>query len=282
MAPQGARHAVGRLARSRLLHRVASSPPVGYPLILGWQQGWLPKPTSEATANLADGRVLRCQLADRTQRTMYLGLFEPGESRLFRQLLRPGDIVVDAGAHIGWFTTIAANCVGRSGQVVAFEPYPPNAAMLKQNLVQNRCTNARVLETALGSGPGTLALARGHGDSGAVTALDWARDGRAVVPVTTLDEVMDGFGAVALVKIDVEGWEAHVLRGAERTLSRTKHVLIEINRPALTKAGTSPEELFGLLRSAGFARFAPVAQAGLRRLHSSPVSNVLATRAEQD
>jgi FkbM family methyltransferase len=273
---------VSGLARSRLAYRVGASQVVGYPLILGWDKGWLPRPTGEATAVLKDGRQLRCLLADRTQRTMYLGLFEPSETRLFRRLLAPGDTVLDVGAHIGWFTTIAAHCVGSAGEVVAFEPYPPNASMLKENLARNRCTNVRVVETALGSRPGTLALARGRGDSGGVTALDWAHDRPAVVPVTTLDEVTAGLEAVTLAKIDVEGWEPHVLRGAAKTLSRTRYVLIEINRPALAKAGSSPEELFGLLRSSGFVRFMTIAEVGLRRLHRSLVCNVLATRADQD
>jgi hypothetical protein len=70
-----------------------------------------------------------------------------------------------------------------------------------------------------------------------------------------------------------------VLWGAAATLARTAAVLIEINPPALRKAGSSPEEILGVLRAAGFTSVAPVAETGLRRLHRSPVSNVLATRA---
>lgn len=270
------------LARSRLAYRMAASPAVGYVLILCWLKGWLPRPQGNATAHLKDGRLLRCQLADKSQRTMYLGLFEPYETRLLQELLNPGDTFVDVGAHIGWFTTIAARRVGEAGQVVAFEPYEANAVMLRENLAQNDCTNVQVVEMALGSQLGTLTLARGGGDSGGVTAVDWHSlrgSPRVEVPVTTLDHVAGDLGIVALMKIDVEGWESHVLRGAAKMLSRTRSVLIEINRPALAKAGSSPEELFGILRSAGFARFRPVVQGGLRRiLRRAEVSNVLATR----
>lgn len=271
----------GREARRHpghhVLHRVASIPAVGYPLILGWQHGWLPKPGGNATARLRDGRLLQCQLADRTQRTMYFGLFEPRETLLLRELLGAGDTFIDVGAHIGWFTTVAARCVATAGQVIACEPYPANAAMLRRNLARNDCRNVRVVEAALGSQPGVLTLGTA-GDSGGVTALEWARDGRVEVPVTTLDDIAVGVAAVTLIKVDVEGWEARVLSGGERTLARTKYVLIEINRPALKKAGSSPEEVLGLLRKAGFTKFVTVAESGLRKLHRSAVSNVLAMR----
>jgi FkbM family methyltransferase len=265
---------------SRIAYRVATTPVVGYTLILLWQKGVLPKPRGEATARLKDGRRLQCLLADKTQRTMYLGLFEPDETRLLADLLGPGDSCIDVGAHIGWFTTLAAGLVGASGQVVACEPYPSNLILLQKNLDQNGCRNVRLVATALGSRLGTLSLAAGAGDSGAVTALDWAHDGRVEVPMTTLDDISGDLGDIALIKMDVEGWEAQILAGAEETLARTRHVLIEINRPALKKAGSSEEDLFDLLRRAGFTRFHPVTPGGLRRFQRSVVGNVLATRSK--
>jgi FkbM family methyltransferase len=264
----------------RIAYRIISFPLTGYPLILCWREGWLPVPCREAAAHLKDGRVLRCQLADVTQRTMYLGLFEPRETRLLRELLRPGDSFIDAGAHIGWFTTLASRCVGEAGTVIACEAYAPTAGILKANLAANHCGNVRVIEAALGDRQGTLSLGVPAGVSGGVTAADWAslRDRRVEVPATTLDDAASGADDVALLKIDVEGWEAHVLRGASRTLSRTARVLIEINRTALAKAGSSPEEIFGLLRAAGFGTFAPMTGKGLRRLHRSGVINILASR----
>ena len=267
------------LARSHLLYWLASSPMVGYPLLLFWLKGWLSPPSGEAAARLRDGRVLLCQLADRTQRTMFLGLFEPGETRLVQALLKPGDTFIDIGAHIGWFTTIAARRVGRVGQVIAFEPYGANADMLRKNVERNGYENVRIFEVALDDHPGKLTLARAGGDSGGVTALDWASDGRAEVPVFALDAITDDLESPAFIKIDVEGWEAHVLRGAEKTLARARRVLIEINRPALAKADSSPEELFNLLRAAGFVDFQPVPESRYRRLYPSAVQNVLATRS---
>lgn len=263
---------------ARFAYRAAAFPPIGYPLLLCWQRGWLPIPRTEVTSRLSGPRLLRCKLADKTQRTMSLGLFEPGETRLITELLGPGDTFIDVGAHIGWFSTLAASRVGGNGQVIACEPYPANVTALRQNLELNGARNVRVVEAALGSGPGTLRLASA-GDSGGVTALDWAHDGQVEVPLTTLDDVAADLTTIKLLKVDVEGWEPDVLRGATRTLARTGNVLIEVNRPALQKAGSSPEEVFDLLRATGFTSFARVTQPGLRRIsRSDEVINVLVGR----
>jgi FkbM family methyltransferase len=266
------------LVRSRLAFRLASSPLLGYPLILCWNKGWIRRPSGEATALLGDGRTLRCDLADTVHRTMWLGLFEPAESHLLAELLKPGDTFIDVGAHIGWFTTIASRRVGQSGQVIAVEPYPQNASALRTNLELNECQNVRVIDAALGSREGKLTLSKGS-SSGGVTALEWTtRKGLIEVPMSTLDGLAADIDAVALIKIDVEGWEADVLKGASNTLSRTKYVLIEINETSLTKAKSSADQLVEALRSAGFATFTPITQGGVRRLARNPVFNVLAAR----
>jgi|GEM_PF-1093190 len=266
-----------RFLRYRPAYRVASLGIIGYPLIFLWDQHWLPRPQGEATALLRDRRFLKCQLKDRTQRTMYLGLFEPSETRLIGELLTSGDTFVDIGAHVGWFTTIASKRVGQ-GTVLAVEPYASNAMLLKENLARNHCSNVQLVETALGSEPGVITLRRTFGDSGAVTALPWAHDEAVEVPIATLDVVAADLPSVKLMKIDVEGWEAHVLRGGMSTLSRTDYVLIEINNPALREAGTSKDEIIGLLRDAGFANFSIVVERGLRRFVPTSVTNVLASK----
>lgn len=260
------------------LRRLASLPAMGYPLLLAWQKGWLRAPSGVACARQEDGRALRCDLSDRTQRTMCLGLFEPGETRLVSRLLGPGDVFIDVGAHIGWFTTMAARRVQASGRVIACEPYPANARALRENLRINESHNVRVVEAAVSHAAGTLRLARGP-DSGSVTALDWAHDDPAEVPMLTLDELTQGVADVRLLKVDVEGWEAHVLRGGPQTLRRTANVLIEINRPALKKSGSAPEEILQLLRLSGFATFREVPRPGLRWfVPSGEVTNMLAGR----
>ncbi len=267
-----------RLLSHRLWRIVASRGIVGYPLILGWRSGRLPSPQGQATVTLRDGRILTCELGDNTQRTMFLNLFEPIETVLVRELLEPGDLFIDVGAHIGWFTTIGSRCVG-DGLVVAFEPYATNALALNENLTANRCRNVVVVESALGEQAGSISLARST-DSGSVTALPWAQQDRLEVSMAALDEVDAGIelSSAALFKIDVEGWESHVLRGGKKVLSGVRRVIIEINRPSLKMAGSSEEEVFELLRAAGFTNFMRIVQRFPRRYFGNDVFNVLALR----
>lgn len=267
-----------RTYQIRGLYHAATIPIVGYWLLLCWQKGWLPRPHGIKEARLKDGRHLRCELSDRTQRTMFLDLFEPAETHLLLDLLAPGDTFIDVGAHIGWFSTLASRIVQPSGRVIACEPYPANAAALRENLALNGAMNVEVVEAALGGQVGALRLAM-VGDSGDVTSLDWARRGHVDVPMTTLDEITPEAEYVKLLKIDVEGWETNVLRGGARTLAHTSNVMIEINRPALKRANTSADEIFDLLRQAGFTNFLALPQIGLRRLlRSDDVTNMLASR----
>jgi FkbM family methyltransferase len=213
---------------------------------------------------------------------MGLGLFEPAETQLVADILDSGDTFIDVGAHIGWFTTLAAWRVGSAGLVLACEPYPDNARALEANLGLNRISNVRIVGAAIGSEAGSLRLT--GSESGAVTALNrahgYSTQGRHIdVSVQTLDEVASGVEVVKLLKVDVEGWEPQVLRGATRTLARTANVLIEVNRPLLRFASSSEEEIIGILSAAGFTSFAEVRQIGLRRLWpNSEVINILATR----
>jgi FkbM family methyltransferase len=214
---------------------------------------------------------------------MYLDLFEPIDTVLIRELLRPGDVFIDVGAHIGWFTVIGSQCVNH-GRVVAFEPYSTSALVLHENLKANGCDNVVVVETALGERAGTISLALNNGDSGSVTAVSWAVEGRLEVPVNALDDIDVGIelGSAALLKMDVEGWESHVLRGGAKVLSKVRRVIIEINRPSLEMAGSSQKEVFELLRAAGFANFQRILQRFPRRYFANDVFNVLALRPSDD
>ena len=209
---------------------------------------------------------------------MFLGLFEPSETDL--DLLTcwvPVTLsLMWAPISAGLARSLQRLCIP-SGHVIACEPYPANAAA-PENLTLNGATNVQVAEMALGSESGVLCLAMA-GDSGDVTALDWARKGRVEVAMTTLDEIAADTASVHSLKMDVEGWEAHVLKGGSKTLARTGNVMIEINRPALKEASASPDEIFDLLRQAGFNNFRVLPQTGLRRLsRSDGVTNILATR----
>lgn len=231
-----------------------------------------------ALGDYPDGRRMWCDLSDHTQRGMLFNRFEPGETQLFRELLSPGDAVVDVGAHIGWFSVLAGRAVGPEGTVVCLEPFAGNARYLAANLALNGLTWARVHNVAATDRPAVLQIGRQPGsDSGSVTAGPWATDA-AEVPGAPLDELVPD-GPVQLLKIDVEGFEARALAGAAATLDRTRHVLVELNRDALEAAGSTPEEVRERLSDHGLTEQRVVGEGVLGDANGLLFANLLASRS---
>lgn len=136
-------------------------------------------------------------------------------------LLRPGDLVLDVGANVGFLSVIAARLVGPAGRVVAFEPVPANARQVRRNAHLNGFANIDIVASAVGdhTGRARLVLARFAGGA-ALREAGAPPDacGEVEVPITTLDDWLAAQGqpAPALVKIDVEGAEPAVLGGSRR------------------------------------------------------------------
>jgi FkbM family methyltransferase len=145
-----------------------------------------------------------------------IGTYEPEQSRLFEETLRPGDTVLDVGAHAGYYTLLAAVLVGEHGRVWAFEPDPHNFSALCRHVRINRQENVTTAQLAVSDTSGAAHFVQGSGSgTGRLCA-----DGAIEVETTTLDEFCASRGIrPAAIKIDVEGAEAGVLQGAERTLA---------------------------------------------------------------
>jgi FkbM family methyltransferase len=169
-----------------------------------------------------------------------------------------GENVVDVGAHIGLYSLIAAKRVGSSGKVIAIEPDPENCKLLRGNVEINKLTNVSILELAAFSSTSKLKLYLPGKERG-FTKLSTLMANRAVtenfleIDATTLDclLVTQGITEVNWIKIDVEGAELEVLKGAANTLSESKDIalLIEVhnvNNMDLYSA------IVKLLRSYGF------------------------------
>jgi FkbM family methyltransferase len=146
-----------------------------------------------------------------------------------RDYLRPakGDLVLDAGAHYGLYTLLASHLVGGKGLVVSFEPSSKNYLGLLRNLKMNKVSNVKALRIAIGDfdGEGNLFL---HRYSPGHSMILKGVDSFETVPVRKIDSIVDGLGLrrVDLVKIDCEGWELNVLRGAISTIERYQPRLI--------------------------------------------------------
>jgi FkbM family methyltransferase len=151
---------------------------------------------------------------------LYRGYFERGYLDYLRALVDAGDTVVAVGATIGAYTLALAHIVGPTGMVVAFEPVPALERALHDAIKLNGLTNVRLVKSAVGSRSGQADLFRADdpGNRGIASLVSTARQGRSIsVEVTTLDEAIDC--PVSLLKIDVEGFETEVLRGAGRLIT---------------------------------------------------------------
>jgi len=152
------------------------------------------------------------------------GEYSESEVAVFGRLLKPGAVVIEAGANIGALTVPIARQVGAGGRVVAYEPQAPIADLLARNLAANGLANVEVRRAALGGQRGILHVPkldyRARGNFGGVALGDG--DGEDV-PVDTIDGL--GLARVDLIKIDVEGMEAEVLDGAAETIRRCRPIL---------------------------------------------------------
>lgn len=174
---------------------------------------------------------------------------------------------IDVGANIGYFSCLLAKLAGIDGKVLAFEPEPENFKLLQRNVARNRLTNVELLSCALGASEGAARLGlykaanRGRHSLVDVENKEWIE-----VPVRRLDDVVrestPGVPLWSLLKIDVEGYEGHVLAGAEETLSRTEILVIEFSPEYLKKSGVLPEAIFEKL-SPHFSRIFHIQPGGL-------------------
>jgi len=154
----------------------------------------------------------------------YNGTYEAGTQFVISNSLRKGDAFIDAGANIGLMSLTAAQKVGPSGKVHAFEPVPDVFAQLQQNVAINKAENILLRNLALGSEPERrIIYEQERINKGGASFVEPTTSSSAkhVVAVDTLDRYCDtaGIEAIRMIKADVEGWELEVLQGGNKLLS---------------------------------------------------------------
>jgi FkbM family methyltransferase len=227
--------------------------------------GLLPEETVVVIKELSPGLRLFVNLADRA-----IGLnivredFEKSELEFVRQSLRVGDSVLDIGANIGFFAMSMASFVGAEGHVQAYEPIAANAELLERSIRENRFGDRVTLRrAAVGAVPGEIRLAylpleSGSHNSGGAYLLGAGRTAphhheTVSVPMVRIDE--EAFRRpVRFIKIDVEGAELLVFRGARELLTTDRPIILsEIHPPQLTRvSGCRPADLIEEMRDLGY------------------------------
>jgi FkbM family methyltransferase len=182
----------------------------------------------------------------------------PALAPVFEAVLRPGDTCYDVGANIGVYTLWAAGLVGPSGQVHAFEPVPPTMAVLEEMVGRNGLDQVVLVASAVGAAVGQTGLRSYQDASGLAHAVADPTHADHVARLDTLDAYSARHRPPDLIKIDVEGAEIDVLRGAANLLAtRAPALLLEMLPSHLARhgGGQGQEELVGRLVDAGYMLF---------------------------
>lgn len=184
------------------------------------------------------------------------GSFEPESMSAVSRLVREGDVILDVGANIGYYTVRFAKLVGAGGRVIAAEPTRHYRNILERNVAENGLTNVQILDYGFSDraeavridiGPSSATM---HSPAGFDRVLF-----QETIKISRLDDVADSLGLQRLdfVKIDVDGHEPFVLRGAWAVLRRySPIILMEISHLHYFQAGVFGWDFFSEIRDKGF------------------------------
>jgi len=221
-------------------------------------------------------------------------LLEPETSALVDMLLQPGDTFIDIGGHVGFFSMLAAGLVGPTGRVYVFEPERANYAHLLTHIALNKFHHVFPFQWAVGHRTAVVDFFTNFDNDGGHALWEPGRHpfnqksrqqvSKESVFLVNLDDIFGSAqpGFAKLIKIDTEGNEANILRGARNFLSRAQvpAVIAEINQFGLAQLGSSEQELRTLMTDLGYTTYAllgdlPVRLAPHESIQTSYVYNVL-------
>jgi len=180
-------------------------------------------------------------------------IHEPLSTGIMKEILKPGQVVIDIGANIGYYAFLEAKRVGESGRVYCLEPAPENFNLLQKNVVANQYNNMEVFNAAAGAetGTGTIYLSKSHNQHALVSENVSGSAGSAPVMIYSLDDFLKGKPDPDLIRMDVEGLELDILKGMKSMLAQKKplKLFIEVHGFFLKE---KVREFFTILKVEGF------------------------------
>ncbi|MHC1740418.1 MAG: FkbM family methyltransferase [Anaerolineaceae bacterium] len=195
-------------------------------------------------------------------KAIFMGNFEWQEIQFLSKILHNGDTFIDIGGNIGFYSVIAAKLVGASGKVIAVEPVKKTFDRLNQNIQLNHYQNVQTFQLALSSKNGVLPMNVSQDGYDAWNSLTTPARGETYLVEEVKTQTLDDFieankipGKVKMVKIDVEGWESELAKGATRffSLAQSPILQVEFNQTALKSAGSSSKQLHDQITACGYS-----------------------------
>jgi FkbM family methyltransferase len=184
--------------------------------------------------------------------------YEPYETELILRQTKKGDVVVDVGANIGYYTILLSDKVGKNGKVYAFEPDKISFEILQKNIGVNNLINVVAVNAAVGNKLGKIKLYKSKENFGdhklfQIPLAPQRRgaspfDERETVKIVKLDDYLKKI-KIDLIKIDTQGWEPEVIKGAKKIISKNKPIMFLEYSPASYKlAKLDGKEMMNFLR----------------------------------
>jgi len=210
------------------------------------------------------------------------GEYEPHLTAVFERYCRTGMTVVDVGANLGYYSLLASRLVGASGRVVALEPNSENCRLLLSSLRMGGVTNVQLIPVAADTEAGWAYYSTHVGSNGGlIEDQDLLKHPGTVVPTLRLDDIVEG--PVGFLKMDVEGAEGRVVKGATRLIERDRPIITtELKDEMLRRvSGTSVADYLGYFERVGYTPAVLEKTSGAERPYSS-VAALLADWGDTD
>lgn len=207
---------------------------------------------------IVEGLKLYIDKGDNTisQQLVQNGKWEEFETEIFKKNIKEGDVVIDIGAHIGYYTLIAAKKVGVNGWVYAFEPDPRNFMLLEKNVHVNNLKNVVLVNKAVTDKTGSAKLFLSKTNTGDHRIFSNESDRQSVnISTTTLEDFFNKRShRVDMIKIDIQGSEMYAFKGALKLIEKNKHMVVitEFWPHSMIIGGISPIVYIHLLRRLKF------------------------------
>ena len=204
--------------------------------------------------------TIECNMKDVIQRSiMFFGVWEPNLTAFLWRRLKAGDVFIDLGANVGYFTLLASKLVGETGAVVAVEAAPDIFRALQNNLARNGMKNVRAVEVAVAAAPGSVQLYwDGDGNLGATTMVP-TRGYVALTEVaaTSLEHIVtsEELSRTRIIKIDLEGAELPPLRtllSLAAALRPDAEIVVELVPASIDVPEDGEGGIIGAFRRAGY------------------------------